>query len=40
VPKKCPKGGFPLTSELFFAGLGGLSPATVVTHYKAPCPRK
>jgi hypothetical protein len=40
VPKKCPKGGFPLKSELMFAGLGGLAPATVVTNYKAPCPRK
>ncbi len=40
VPKKCPKGGFPLKSELMFAGLGGLAPATVVTSYKAPCPKK
>ena len=40
VPKKCPKGGFPLKSELFFAGLGGLAPATGVTNYTAPCPRK
>jgi hypothetical protein len=42
VPKKgqCPKGGFPLTAELMFAGLGGLSPQTVVASYKAPCPRK
>jgi hypothetical protein len=40
VPKKCPKGGFPLKSELMFAGLGGLAPATVVSTYKAPCPRK
>jgi len=40
VPKKCPKGGFPLKSELMFAGLGGLAPATVVTNYKAPCPKK
>jgi hypothetical protein len=40
VPKKCPKGGFPIKSELFFAGLGGLSPQTVTTTYKAPCPKK
>jgi hypothetical protein len=40
VPKKCPKGGFPLKSELMFAGLGGLTPVTVATSYKSPCPRK
>jgi hypothetical protein len=40
VPKKCPKGGFPVKSELLFAGLGGLSPQTVTTTYKAPCPKK
>jgi hypothetical protein len=40
VPKTCPKGGFPLKSELMFAGLGGLSPQKVTTSYKAPCPRK
>jgi len=40
VPKKCPKGGFPVKSELKFAGLGGLSPQTVTSSYKAPCPRK
>ncbi len=40
VPKKCPKGGFPLKSELLFAGLGGLTPQTVSVAYKAPCPRR
>jgi hypothetical protein len=42
VPKKgqCPKGGFVIKAELMFAGLGGLSPATVPVTYKAPCPRK
>ena len=40
VPKKCPKAGFPLKSELTFAGLGGLTQTTVTTEYKAPCPRK
>jgi hypothetical protein len=39
VPKRCPKGGFPLKSELLFAGLGGLPPQTVTATYKAPCPR-
>jgi hypothetical protein len=39
-PKRCPKGGFPLKSELLFAGLGGLAPQTVPVTYKAPCPRK
>ena len=40
VPRKCPKGGFPLKSELLFAGLGGLAPQTVPVTYKAPCPRR
>jgi hypothetical protein len=40
VPKKCPAGGFPFTSELLFAGLGGLAPQTVTTSYKVPCPKK
>ncbi|HEY2142600.1 MAG TPA: hypothetical protein VGG98_11140 [Solirubrobacteraceae bacterium] len=33
MPKKCPKGGFPVKSELTF--LGGV---TVPASYKAPCP--
>jgi hypothetical protein len=44
LPKKCPKGGFPLKSELIFAKISALpSPVpgeTVTTTYKAPCPRK
>jgi hypothetical protein len=45
LPKKCPNGGFPLRAELTFApnatGMSpGLSPVTVTTLYKAPCPRK
>jgi hypothetical protein len=44
VPKKCPKGGFPLKSELIFANTAALParvPGEVVTStYKAPCPRK
>lgn len=39
VPKRCPKAGFPLKSELLFAGLGGLAPQTVTVAYRAPCPR-
>jgi len=35
VPKKCPKGGFPLKAEMSF--LGG---ATAEASYKAPCPKK
>jgi hypothetical protein len=38
VPSRCPKGGFPLKSELMFAGLGGLVPQTVSVTYRAPCP--
>ncbi len=38
MPKRCPRGGFPLKSELLFAGLGGLAPQTVTVTYKAPCP--
>ena len=36
VPKKCPKGGFPLKSELSFLG-GAVAEAL---EYKAPCPKK
>ncbi len=35
MPKKCPKGGFPVKSELTF--LGGV---TVPANYTAPCPKK
>ncbi len=35
VPKKCPKGGFPLKTIMSF--LGG---ATAEASYKAPCPKK
>jgi hypothetical protein len=44
VPKKCPKGGFPLKSELTFGGsFGGerefgIPAETVMVPYKAPCP--
>jgi hypothetical protein len=35
LPKKCPKGGFPVKTEITFA-TGEVSTAT----YKAPCPKK
>ena len=35
VPKKCPKGGFPVKAELTFLG-NVVVPASV----KAPCPKK
>jgi hypothetical protein len=34
VPKKCPKGGFPLKTEVKF-----LSGEVVTSEYKAPCPK-
>ncbi len=40
VPSKCPKGGFPIKTELTFAGLAGLTQETVTKEYKAPCPTK
>jgi hypothetical protein len=40
VPKKCPKGGFPVKSEIIFAENGDESkPVTVTKTYKSPCPR-
>jgi hypothetical protein len=41
LPKKCPKGGFPIKTEVVFAENGEMSkPETVTATYKAPCPRK
>jgi hypothetical protein len=40
MPRKCPKGGFPVKAELTFAGLGGLPQQTVTARYKSPCPRR
>ncbi len=40
LPERCPKRGFPLKSELLFAGLGGLAPQTVSVTDRAPCPRR
>lgn len=35
LPKKCPKGGFPIKTELTFA-----TGAVVTAEYKAPCPKR
>jgi hypothetical protein len=35
LPKKCPKGGFPVKSEITFA-----TGETAKAEYKAPCPKK
>jgi len=41
LPTKCPKGGFPVKSEVIFAENGETSkPETVPVTYKAPCPKK
>jgi hypothetical protein len=41
VPTKCPKGGFPMKTEVIFAENGDMSkPITVPASYKAPCPPK
>ncbi|HEY4810088.1 MAG TPA: hypothetical protein VIH71_03425 [Solirubrobacteraceae bacterium] len=41
VPTKCPKGGFPIKTEVIFAENGETSkPETVDATYKSPCPRK
>ncbi len=40
VPRRCPRGGFLLKSELLFAGLAGLPPQMVPVTYRAPCPRR
>jgi len=47
LPKKgeCPKGGFPIKTELIFGGMFGgerefgIPAKTVVAEYKAPCPK-
>jgi hypothetical protein len=45
LPNKCPKGGFPLKTELIFGGsFGGerefgIPAKTVTKEYKAPCPK-
>ncbi len=41
VPTKCPKGGFPIKTEVIFAENGEPSKPVIVTaSYKAPCPKK
>jgi hypothetical protein len=41
VPKSCPKGGFPVKTEVTFAENGEESkPETVTTLLKVPCPRR
>ena len=39
VPKKCPKGGFPLKIAVLFEA-PTFAPVTSAASYKAPCPRK
>ncbi len=38
LPKTCPKGGYPVKTEVKFAALGGLSAQTVDKSIKTPCP--
>jgi hypothetical protein len=42
VPTKCPKGGFPIKTEVIFdeGGANPPVPEPVTATYKAPCPRK
>jgi hypothetical protein len=40
VPKKCPKGGFNVKTEVIFAAVNGLPEQRVTKTYKAPCPRR
>jgi hypothetical protein len=40
VPKKCPKGGFPVKAELTFEAYESVPKQTVTTSYKVPCPRR
>jgi hypothetical protein len=43
MPRRCPRGGFPLKSELIFANIAALPQSVpgdvVTTTYEAPCPR-
>jgi len=40
LPGTCPSGGFPFKTEVFFAGLDGLSPQEVTRTLKAACPKR
>jgi len=45
LPKKCPKGGFPVKTEVVFGGMFGgerefgIPPQTVEATFRAPCPK-
>jgi hypothetical protein len=45
LPKKCPKGGFPVKTEVIFGGMYGgerefgIPPLTAEATFKAPCPK-
>ncbi len=41
VPKKCPKGGFPIKTEMIFDEGGAMPPVpeVVTATYKSPCPK-
>lgn len=41
LPRICPAGGFPIKSEVIFAGVeGAAQPETVTSVYDAPCPAR
>lgn len=40
TPKKCPKGGFPVKSELLYAATETQPAVTATTSYTVPCPKK
>jgi len=42
LPKKCPKGGFPLKTDVIFDQNGAMPPVpeTVSATYRSPCPKK
>jgi hypothetical protein len=39
LPTRCPRGGFPVKTEVKFAALGGLQAQTVTKTTKTPCPK-
>lgn len=40
TPKRCPKGGFPVKSELLYAATESQPAVTADTSYTVPCPKK
>ncbi len=40
APRRCPRGGFPVKSELAFAAPDGLAPQIVTVNNKMRCPRR